>query len=883
MAQQFWDNVQDLFGNALPQAVVTVTNYPDGSLATLFQDYALTIPLANPFVLSSITGATGIAPFYADNGPYSIRVSDRGITLPYQRVVTLYDPNLDPNLQNQSVPSIAALQGLFLANIGGTVVVQGYAVPGDGGGGTFVWNPASGASDNGGTIIVDAAGRRWYRIFTGAIQLAWFGADATGGVDATIAIRTAATAAKAADVGLVFGAGQFVTSGSLDFTSTGDNFYVEGQGQVRTTITCTANNIPIVLLGGSGLGGTGRFNHMRGFTLAFATPQTTGMSLGACLSGTGTQTFSCIGDLYLQNGYRCLDYGGAQNASQFNNIFYNIRMENPYWSFMRLGNANGGSSGSTYIDLYMSGTGRDSINYMMELIDFNSGEFSRLNTERTTIRSSAILTTGSDNIIIDGWNTEELSIIGSGTTTFGSDGALALVPTFLNTSARGNVKIRNFLATSCQVGPQVVTSLTVTAGVSTATISGLGLQQKLATSTHGCRVGDTITVAGASDAGYNAVWTVTAVTATTVSWTQTGSPLSPATPASGADYITLQLGGSTYGSFSMLSTSGLPGNFEWDGMYFRQSIVTGATGALRQNMLRPAGGSVAGTVKISNISMAGTSALPATWHTQKVLAGYSRVSATSIATLYFTTPHRLFGAGTTRIKVVGATDTTFNGIFTVATIVDDFTITISNAGTDKALTRDQAATTYLVLTTTTNIAVVGTVCTVTTAVAHGLSLYDRIALNSTDNPTVNTVDAAVLTIPTTTTFTIATTASAFSAADVTGIVQYYECGFAQTAYSAPNSTLMVNAIKELDWLFQGGAIIGTGNITTGSSTTLNTTVYGALPGDFYAPGFTAQPTAGLVVVPYSSALNTATFAVQNPTAGSLALALQFVKYKYRRD
>lgn len=91
MAAQFWDNVQDLFGNALPSAVATVTNYPAGSTASIFSDPALTSPQANPFTLSAITGSTGILNFWGANGQYKISVTASGVTEPYLRVATLVD------------------------------------------------------------------------------------------------------------------------------------------------------------------------------------------------------------------------------------------------------------------------------------------------------------------------------------------------------------------------------------------------------------------------------------------------------------------------------------------------------------------------------------------------------------------------------------------------------------------------------------------------------------------------------------------------------------------------------------------------------------------------------------------------------------------------
>lgn len=52
---------------------------------------------------------------------------------------------------------------------------MGCAFPEDGGGGLFQWEPGVTTGDDGGTMIVNAAGR-WRRVFSGALNVRWFGA-----------------------------------------------------------------------------------------------------------------------------------------------------------------------------------------------------------------------------------------------------------------------------------------------------------------------------------------------------------------------------------------------------------------------------------------------------------------------------------------------------------------------------------------------------------------------------------------------------------------------------------------------------------------------------------------------------------------------------------
>ena len=89
--------------------------------------------------------------------------------------------------------NIAALRG-NTASLG-AVLLTGYLSPSvgsspDPGGGIFIQHATDHSSaDDGGTIIVDAAGNRWYRQFSGPLNTAWFGAiagynGAGGGLDA---------------------------------------------------------------------------------------------------------------------------------------------------------------------------------------------------------------------------------------------------------------------------------------------------------------------------------------------------------------------------------------------------------------------------------------------------------------------------------------------------------------------------------------------------------------------------------------------------------------------------------------------------------------------------------------------------------------------------
>ena len=62
-------------------------------------------------------------------------------------------------------------------------IASAYSTPGDGGGGTFVWNPTDTRAADGGTIIAvtGIAAGRWNRVFSGPINVRWFGAAGNSG------------------------------------------------------------------------------------------------------------------------------------------------------------------------------------------------------------------------------------------------------------------------------------------------------------------------------------------------------------------------------------------------------------------------------------------------------------------------------------------------------------------------------------------------------------------------------------------------------------------------------------------------------------------------------------------------------------------------------
>jgi hypothetical protein len=95
------------------------------------------------------------------------------------------------------VPNISTLRASTTASLpNSSVYVLGYISGADGGEGPFVYvSTDTTSADNGGTIIVDASGRRWYRETGGQpYSVKWFGAKGDDSTDDTAAFQATANA-----------------------------------------------------------------------------------------------------------------------------------------------------------------------------------------------------------------------------------------------------------------------------------------------------------------------------------------------------------------------------------------------------------------------------------------------------------------------------------------------------------------------------------------------------------------------------------------------------------------------------------------------------------------------------------------------------------------
>ena len=97
------------------------------------------------------------------------------------------------------VDSMVDLRSLTRSD-GAAAMITGYAAPGDGGGGVFVWDEDTTTDDNGGTVVVPTQTPRqgaWKRVFDKAeYSVKWFGARGDNIADDTSAIQNTIEAAR---------------------------------------------------------------------------------------------------------------------------------------------------------------------------------------------------------------------------------------------------------------------------------------------------------------------------------------------------------------------------------------------------------------------------------------------------------------------------------------------------------------------------------------------------------------------------------------------------------------------------------------------------------------------------------------------------------------
>ena len=184
---------------------------------------------------------------------------------------TLRDDDADPGTREAELASaltgttfnwvdnLTNLRAMAHGATAPVVVVEGYGTAGDGGGGIFLWNATSKLTDNDGTIVrpndVPAASPgRWIRLYSGPVNVRWFGAGLGLGSDVT-RIMSALAVLTATGGELFFPAGTYATSSPIDITTS--NITLRGESPFASRLSPSGAFDTIRVLGSASAGLSG--------------------------------------------------------------------------------------------------------------------------------------------------------------------------------------------------------------------------------------------------------------------------------------------------------------------------------------------------------------------------------------------------------------------------------------------------------------------------------------------------------------------------------------------------------------------------------------------------------------------------------------------------
>lgn len=216
----------------------------------------------------------------------------------------------------------------------------------------------------------------WKRVFSGDVNINWFGADPTGSVDSSAAIQAACAAAP----GFSAATSVLVPNGNYNSSSAGSTCVsIHGLSARRSRIFSSDTTHPILTFSG----GIGR--SVYGLQLDY-TSSAAGATNAACVRFTSWRRGS-VNDLYLQDCYTGIDLSQRGTSGVFNISFSNINIQHP------LGRAIDASvvSGITIGDLFFKniyincrdsgGSATAPGNFLTEWATGNNFVFTGLNEE----------------------------------------------------------------------------------------------------------------------------------------------------------------------------------------------------------------------------------------------------------------------------------------------------------------------------------------------------------------------------------------------------------------------------------------------------------------------------------------------------------------------
>jgi hypothetical protein len=215
---------------------------PEVSPITVYWDSSLTTTAAQPIrTLAGYPSRDGSpGTIFSNQSSYSIVIRDRNGALVFS------DLNATAGAATpETVADIAALRLLTASTTSAQVILLSNYVAGDGGGIFRYDSTDTTTADNGGTVIVDAAGKRWKRQYSDGFLCAdWFGIM-DNAADRTTALNSAIAAS--ANATLILPAGTIRLDGQVVVNVS--NITIQGAGRRATTLDLNNTATPAIEVG----------------------------------------------------------------------------------------------------------------------------------------------------------------------------------------------------------------------------------------------------------------------------------------------------------------------------------------------------------------------------------------------------------------------------------------------------------------------------------------------------------------------------------------------------------------------------------------------------------------------------------------------------------
>ena len=672
-------------------------------------------------------------------------------------------------------------------------------------------------------------------------------------------IALAITAAKTLKKPLYAPAGTYNFSAAIDATSdVNDSFAgIIGDGKEKTKFVQQTNNTALLRI-------EGRYFKIAGLTLKYETQQTTAHTNSNLIQCEDWVYFCEFNDLLLQNYYRGLMNKGVDLAEEiiafFSNTCSNIRFQNGVYRPIELS----GGTPNTWRNIYISNIETQRIKNAIYRAGAVGDNWVNINVEHSNITDS----------VIYGPNTsmEINSLHMEGVRLFASGGGNNM--SFVRSNTSGHVKINGCTIDKVYLGPNKISSITFSGTTATLTVDVLDSQQQ----THGFEVGDNITVTGFTDANYNGAFTVVSVPSdNTLTYTMLGTPAANAV----VDFSLYEYGTVLLGSgapvCSIVKAESPCQNVSFDGLRLRDVIVTGESASVRQTLFRVANegsaGATSASVKMNNLSIQGEVS-NAQLLDDLDISGFEVVS--NVLTVYTKYKHG-FQAGTS-IVIRGTADPDYLIARDVLAVLSDHAFTLNLTKSDTGLVAGDGSITLATLDNTDRERA-SNIATITTSTAHGLTVGMRVrtrfGVTGYDKD-----DAAVLSVPTSTTFTYYSSGTDEATTAETGPIMLLDAGLSLVAFSSPSASKI---IKEIPYFLEGCSSLDFGAITAGTPQTVSVTFEGVFAGDMVQFTELNAWENGVIVDARISASDTIMFRAQNLTGSPINPAVNVVFFKVTRN